>query len=144
MAVPEHCVTGPSPSADDSRSRRRRASAAGALALVLGCVISAPAVLAQSSPALAGKWQLSCTGRKGQTRQISLDIGQQGATLSGSYTAPSRSGKLQGSVQGNQVSLELQGRFRRVKLTGTADGNTLQVQTAKGVSCTGTRHQVPP
>lgn len=139
MALPEHCVTGPtSLPAKDARSRRR-ASTAAALALVLGCVISAPAVLAQSSPSLAGKWQLSCTSRRGQTRQISLDIGQQGTTLSGSYSAPRRSGKLQGSVRGNQVIFELEGRLGSAKLTGTADGNTLQVHTAKGASCTGTR-----
>lgn len=142
MALPEHCVTGPTlPAAKDAQSRRR-VSAVGSLALVLGlgCVICAPAVLAQSSPAaLAGKWQLSCTGPRGQTRQISLDIGEQGATLSGSYTGPRRAGKLQGSVQGNQVSFELEGRLRSAKLTGTAAGNTLQVHTAKGVSCTGTR-----
>lgn len=139
MALPKHCITGPaSPLADASRPRRR-ASVAGALALALGCVISPPAVLARSSPSLAGKWQLSCTGRRGQTRQISLDIGQQGTTLTGSYSAPRRAGKLQGSVQGNQVSFELEGGLRSAKLTGTADGNTLQVHTAKGVSCTGTR-----
>lgn len=139
MALSEHCVTGPtSPPPAASRSRRRAATA-GALALVLGGVICAPAVLAQSSPALAGKWQLSCMGRRGQTRQITLDIGQQGTTLSGSYSAPRRSGKLQGSVQGNQVSLKLEGGLRSAKLTGTTDGNTLQVHTAKGVACTGTR-----
>jgi hypothetical protein len=139
MALPEHCVTTPtSPPAKGAQSRRR-VSAAAALALALGCVISAPAVLAQSAPALTGKWQLTCTGRRGQTRQISLDIGQQGTMLSGTYTAPSRSGKLQGSAQGNQVSFELAGRFKSAKFTGTAAGNTLRVHTAKGVSCTGTR-----
>jgi hypothetical protein len=140
MALPEHCVSGPTlPAVKKDAQSRRRMSAVAALALVLGCVISAPAVLAQSSPALAGKWQLSCTGRRGQTRQISLEIGQQGATLSGSYAAPRRTGKLQGSVQGNRVSFELEGRFKSAKFTGTAAGNTLQVHTAKGVSCTGTR-----
>lgn len=139
MAFPEHCVTGPTSLPTKDARSRRRVSAVGAFALVLGCVISAPAVLAQSSPTLAGKWQLTCTGRRGQTRQISLDIGQQGTTLSGSYSAPRRSGKLQGSVQGSQVSFELEGGLRSAKLTGTADGNTLQVHTAKGVSCTGTR-----
>lgn len=121
------------------RRRPRHASVAGALAVVLGCALYAPAALAQSSPALAGKWQLSCTGRRGEVRQISLQIEQQGATLTGSYSAGRRSGQLHGSVQGTQVSLELAGKRRSAHFTGTTDGNSLQVQTAKGISCTATR-----
>jgi len=109
-----------------------------ALGLVLGGALLAPAVLAQSPPALSGNWQLSCTGRNGQVRQIALQLQQQGAQLSGSYSGR-RQGKLSGSVQGNAVSLELQGKRRSVQLTGTTDGNTLQVHTAKGISCTATR-----
>jgi hypothetical protein len=107
---------------------------------VLGCAICAPAVLAQSTPTLSGTWQLSCTGRKGEARQISITIEQQGATLSGSYTGGRRSGKLNGSVQGNQVSFELAGKRRSASFTGTTDGNRLRVHTAEGgVSCTATR-----
>lgn len=109
------------------------------LALALGGAICAPAVLAQSAPTLSGKWQLSCTGRRGEVRRISLDIEQQGATLTGSYSAGRRSGQLHGSVQGTQVSLELAGKRRSADFTGTTDGKSLQVQTAKGVSCTATR-----
>jgi hypothetical protein len=117
----------------------RRASFTGALAAVLGCAICAPAALAQSSATLSGKWQLSCTGRRGEVRQISLEIEQQGATLAGSYSAGRRSGQLHGSVQGTRISLELEGKRRSATLTGTTDGNSLQVQTAKGMSCTATR-----
>jgi len=139
MAIPKHCVTSwISSTAYDSR-QRRRAPVVTAVALVLGCAISVPAVLAQSSLLLAGKWQLSCTGRGGQTRRITLDIGQQGSTLSGSYAAARRCGQLHGSVQGDQVSFELAGSRRSASFAGTADGNTLQVHTAKGISCTGTR-----
>jgi len=114
------------------------------LALALGCAICAPAVPAQSSPAqssaiLAGKWQLACTGRRGRVRLISLDIAQEGATLSGSYAGGHRSGQLHGSVQGTQVSFELAGKRASASFTGTTDGNTLQVQTGNGISCTATR-----
>jgi hypothetical protein len=142
MAFSERCVTSlaPSPLAANGPRPRRRASVVGALALALGCAICAPAVLAQSTPALSGKWQLSCMGRGGDVRQISLDIEQQGATLSGSYSGGRRSGQLSGSVQGNQVSFELAGKRRSASFTGTTDGNALQVHSAKGgVSCTATR-----
>jgi hypothetical protein len=107
--------------------------------MTLAGAIGAPAVLAQQAPVLTGKWQLSCTGRNGDMRQIPLQIQQQGATLSGTYTGPRRSGELHGSVSGNEVSFELAGRRRSVSFTGTTDGNTLQVHTAKGISCTATR-----
>lgn len=125
MTLPEHCS--------------QRGSMLATLALALGGAICAPAVLAQSAPVLAGKWQLACTGRKGEVRQIPLEIEQQGATLSGSYNGARRSGQLHGSVQGNQVSFELAGKRRSASFTGTTDGNTLQVHTARGISCTGTR-----
>lgn len=141
MALPKRFATSlaPAPSPANEPRPLRRASVIGALALALGCAICTPAVLAQSSPTLSGKWQLSCTGRRGQVRQIALDIAQQGATLSGSYTGGRRSGQLHGSVRGTQISFELAGKRRSASFTGTTDGNTLQVQTAKGVSCTATR-----
>lgn len=113
------------------------------LSLALGCAICAP-VLAQSSSVqsptvLSGKWQLACTGRRGRVRQISLDIAQRGATLSGSYAGGHRSGQLHGSVQGSQVSFELAGKRGNASFTGTTDGNTLQVQTGNGISCTAAR-----
>lgn len=141
MALPARFIgsLAPSPRAANEPRRSRRPSPPGALALALGGAICAPAALAQSSATLTGKWQLSCTGRRGEVRQISLDLQQQGATLTGSYSAGQHSGQLHGSVQGTQVSLELEGKRRSASLTGTTDGNSLQVQTAKGVSCTATR-----
>lgn len=111
----------------------------GALGLVVGCALSAPAVLAQSPPALSGNWQLSCTDRSGQVRQIAVRIEQQGSKLTGSYSGARRSGRLSGGARGHDVSLELQGRRRSLRLTGTTDGNTLRLRTAKGPACTATR-----
>lgn len=110
------------------------------LGLIVGCALSAPAVLAQSpAPALSGNWQLSCTGRSGQVRRIAMRLEQQGSTLSGSYSGGRRSGKLSGSVRGTEVSLALEGKRRSARFTGTTDGNTLQVHTATGISCTAAR-----
>lgn len=141
MTLPKHCVTcfpRSLRSAIDARPRRR-GSVVAALTLALGGAICAPVVLAQSAPVLTGKWQLACTGRRGEARQIPLEIEQQGATLSGSYNGARRSGQLHGSVQSNQVSFELAGKRGSASFTGTIEGNTLQVHTARGVSCTGKR-----
>lgn len=141
MALPEHSVTFSAHLSAGLRAvrKRLRSSIVGPFGLILGCALAAPAVLAQSSPTLSGNWQLSCTGRKGQVRQVTLQIQQQGSKLSGNYSGGSRSGRLRGSVQGDEVSLELAGKRRSATLTGTTDGNTLQVHTPKGISCTATR-----
>jgi hypothetical protein len=142
MALAEHSVTVLSYSAPAATrpGRRRHASFVGALALVLGWAICAPAVLAQSSPDLSGKWHLTCAGgRKGKTRHIALNIEQQGSTLTGSYSGGRRSGQLNGSVQGNRVSFQLAGERGTASFTGTIDGNTLQVHMARGFSCSATR-----
>jgi hypothetical protein len=139
MALPEQSVTSSVRSARAAVDARRCAPALG-LALVLASAVFAPPLLAQSSPALSGKWQLSCTGqRRGKTRQIALDIEQQGSTLTGSFRGGRRSGQLHGSVQGSEVSFDLAGARGTASFTGTMDGNTLRVQSAKGVSCTATR-----
>lgn len=109
------------------------------LAVVLGGAIFAPAVLAQSSPVLSGKWQLSCAGRKGRVRHVALAIQQRQSTLTGSYNGARRSGELHGSILGNQVSFELAAKRGSASFTGTTDGNTLEVHTDRGVSCTATR-----
>lgn len=131
-----------SPAGKNDVGRRRRGSAIAALGLAMGCALAAPAVLAQSSPSptLSGNWQLACTGHGGQVRQISLQIEQQGSKLSGSFhAAGGRSGQVSGNVQGNAVSLELAGKRRSATLTGTTDGKTLQMQSARGASCKATR-----
>lgn len=139
MSLPQRRSPLLAPSSPAANHRRRPRTVLGAL-VVLGCTISAPAVLAQSAAVLSGKWQLACSGRKGEVRQISLDIEQQGTTLTGSYTGGRRSGQLNGSVQGKQVSFELAGKRRTASFNGTIDGNNLKVHSAKGgVSCTATR-----
>lgn len=145
MTLSLQCVThitgSPARSPVGTSRVRPRAGALliSALGIVLGCALCVPSVQAQSSPALSGNWKLSCTGRGGRVRQISLQIEQQGAKLSGSFSAGRRSGRLSGSVQGKEVSLELAGARREATLTGTTDGNTLQVHAAKGASCAAER-----
>jgi hypothetical protein len=118
----------------------RRLGSAGALALLLSGALGLPGIAAaQTSPSLSGTWQLSCPGRKGHIRQITLQITQSGSALSGSFSAPRRSGKLSGTVQGGQVSLQMGGDGRPITLTGTTDGNSMTVQGPRGGSCSASR-----
>ena len=105
-----------------------------ALALLSSGALAMPGMaLAQTSPNLSGTWQLSCPKRK-----VTLQIEQEGSKLSGTFSGR-RSGKLSGSVQGDQVTLKVGGHFRSISLTGTTDGNSMTVHTQKGASCSASR-----
>lgn len=142
MALSQHFVT-PSPrlpvAARVGRAARRLGSG-GAVALLLSGILAIPGIAsAQTAPSLAGTWQLSCPNRKGQVRQITLQIEQHGAELSGSFSGPRRSGKLSGTVQGDQVSLRIGADGRSIPLTGTSDGHSMTVHRPRGGSCSGSR-----
>jgi hypothetical protein len=143
MALPKHSVTSlPGSSAAAAVGRAARGlGAAGALALLLSGALGVPGIaVAQASSSLSGTWQLSCSGRKGRVvRQVTLQIQQNGAKLSGSFSGPRRSGKLSGTIQGGQVSLLMAADGRSVALTGTTDGNSMSVRGPKGGSCSASR-----
>lgn len=118
----------------------RSVGAAGMLALLLSGVPGIPGIAAaQTSPSLSGTWQLSCSGRRGRVRQVTLRIEQSGSKLGGSFSGPRRSGKLSGAVQGRQVSLLMGADGRSITLTGTTDGNSMTVHGPKGGSCSASR-----
>jgi len=142
MALPKHSVT---PSCRSAAAAKVAHAAhglgpAGELALLLCGVLGMPAVAAAQTPAsLSGTWQLSCSGRRGRVRQITLKIDQSGSTLSGSFSGPRRSGGLSGTVQGDRVSIEMESDGKAITLTGTSDGNSMSVHGPKGGSCSGSR-----
>jgi hypothetical protein len=87
---------------------------------------------------VAGSWQMSWQGRGG-SEQASLQIQQDGSKLSGTFNGPRGSSALTGSVQGNQVSFNVQMQGRRtftLVYTGTLDGDklsgTMQPQNGGG------------
>jgi hypothetical protein len=105
-----------------------------ALAVLLSGALAMPgAARAQSSLNLSGNWQLSCPKRK-----MTLQIEQDGSKLSGTFSGR-RSGKLSGTVQGDQVTVKIGGQLRSISLTGTTDGNSMTVHTPKGASCSASR-----
>jgi hypothetical protein len=76
---------------------------------------------------VAGTWQMSWQGRRGN-EQGTLRIQQDGSKLSGSLDGPRGSSALTGTVQGNQVSFNVQMQGRRtftVRYTGSLDGDKM-------------------
>lgn len=113
---------------------------AGALAMLLSGVLGAPGfALAQPAPTLSGTWQLSCPGRMGRVRQVTLRIEQSGSKLSGSFSGPRRSGELSGTVKGGRVALQMAADGKSVTLAGTTAGNSMTVHGPKGGTCSASR-----
>jgi hypothetical protein len=110
------------------------------VALLLTGALAMPDIAAaQAPPSLSGTWQLSCPGRAGRVRQVTLQIEQSGSRLSGSFSGPRRSGKLSGTIQRGQISLQMGADGRSVTLTGTTDGSSMSVHGPKGGSCSASR-----
>jgi hypothetical protein len=100
------------------------------------------ATAASSSTAAAsaaGNWQVSWTGRDGSPKQGSMQIQQSGANLSGTFQAPRGSTKLSGSLQGNQISLDIKAGKQQFTMTGTVDGNKMSGTTGRGSAWSATR-----
>jgi hypothetical protein len=113
--------------------------------IVFFCLLAAPLLLAQDSdsnnsqPAnIGGAWQISWQGR-GDSQQATIQIQQDGSTLSGTFQGSEGSTPLSGSVRGNTVSFNVQIQGRRtitLAFTGTINGDkmsgTLQPQGGGG------------
>jgi hypothetical protein len=126
MTLPKHCVT--------------RLRPAGAAALLLSGVLLMPGIAtAQAPPSLSGTWLLSCPGRAGRVRQVTLHIEQSGSKLSGTFSGPRRSGILSGTAQGGEVSLQMGADGKSIALTGTTGGNSMTVHGPRGATCSASR-----
>ncbi len=80
-----------------------------------------------SGPALAGKWQLSWEARIG-TETGTMQLEQSDAKLTGNYRGHITAPKIEGSVDGNKVTLNLE--FQRahpftIIFIGTIDGDKM-------------------
>ena len=92
-----------------------------------------------SAPSVGGDWQISFTDPQGNPRQGTLQIEQNGSTLSGKFQGARGSAPLTGSIQGNQVALTAKAGLREFAFTGTVDGSKMSGTTGQGTSWTATR-----
>jgi hypothetical protein len=142
MAVIQHFVTPFSRLCAAARAgcAACRPSRSATLALLLAGALAMPGIAAaQTSPGVSGAWQLSCPGRMGHVRRLTLQIEQSGPKLSGRFSARHRSGKLSGAVRGDQISLRMDADGRSIALTGTTDGGSMSLHGPKGRPCTASR-----
>jgi hypothetical protein len=87
-----------------------------------------------SASTASGTRQVSWTGRDGKPKQGSMQIKQDGASLKGSFQAPRGTGKLSGTLQGNQISLAIKAGRQEVTWSGTVNGDKMSGTTGQGSS----------
>ena len=92
-----------------------------------------------SATGVSGNWQMSWTDKNGDPKQGTLQLTQDGSSLSGTFQGPRASAPLTGSIQGNQISLTAKAHGREVSFTGTVDGSKMSGTTGQGKSWSATR-----
>jgi hypothetical protein len=97
------------------------------------------AAQAGTAASASGNWQVSWTGRDGNPKQGSMQIKQSGTGLSGSFQAPRGTTKLSGTLQGNQISIDIKAGRQQLNLSGTVNGDKMSGTTAAGSAWSATR-----
>ena len=103
--------------------------------IVLVSLLAVPLLLAQDAQSnqsqstnVGGAWQVSWQGREG-SQQATMQLQQDGSKLSGTFQGPRGSSPVTGSVDGNNISFNVQMQGRRgamtLAFTGTIDGNKM-------------------
>jgi hypothetical protein len=87
----------------------------------------------------AGKWKLSFSDPKGNQRQGTLALQQDGSKLSGTYTGPRGTFSATGAVQGNQINFTMRGMGKKLSFTGKVDSGKMNGTTDTGGSWSATR-----
>jgi hypothetical protein len=86
-----------------------------------------------AAPNVSGTWQISWTARNGNQRQATMRIKQDGSKLSGKFEGERGSAGLKGSLEGNQITLNVKLPRREASFTGTVDGDKMNGTTEQGV-----------
>lgn len=92
-----------------------------------------------AAPNVGGDWQMSWTAAKGNQRQVSMQIKQNGSKLSGSFQGERGSAPLKGTLEGKQVSFTVKLPRRQVSFSGKVDAGKMSGTTENGASWTATR-----
>jgi hypothetical protein len=105
---------------------------------------SAAAPMGQDNSTAAnanGNWQMNWTNKNDEAKSGTLDIHQSGGKLSGNFTGERGTFPLQGTLEGNQISITVKAYGRKISFTGTLDGDKMSGTTEQGKPWTGTRQQ---
>jgi len=97
------------------------------LVLVFSLTLSLHAQESTRSANVAGSWQISWQGHRGN-EQGALHLQQEGDKLTGTLVGPRGSSELTGTVQGSNISFNVEMQGRRsftLAFTGTVDGDKM-------------------
>jgi hypothetical protein len=137
------------------RLPKLRAVTAGALLVTLGYVcasriyaesptmwVANPFAAQENTAAspLTGTWNMNVTDKDGERRQSTLELQQTDAKLTGRFTGSRGTFKIEGAVQGDQVSFTLEAPMgHHVGFKGIVKSNGLSGTNDRGGTWTATR-----
>ncbi len=103
------------------------------LALVASLCLSAAAMAAD----VTGKWAAEMPGRQGATQKITMDLKQDGATVTGAIVTPRgeqpiTGGKVDGDTITFSQHMEMNGNSMDIVYTGKIEGNTIKFTRGMG------------
>ena len=103
---------------------KSRLNVAKILALFVFIVVVASMATAQDKPAnVAGSWTIDVSGDTGNAKQ-SMTLAQDGGKITGTFKGPRQSGKIDGTVEGNNIKFHVTAGIP-LDYTGTIDGDSM-------------------
>jgi hypothetical protein len=85
---------------------------------------------------VTGAWKFSWIDKNGDARQGTMQLKQDGSSVSGSFKGDHGPFAVVGTLQGNQISLTVKAPMRKVSFTGTVDGGKMGGATEAGKTWT--------
>jgi hypothetical protein len=96
------------------------------LVLILGNVAMAQQPPGEEPPAnVAGKWTIYSKGEDGKTATQSIEVSQDGGTITGHFKGPNQSGGLEGTMNGRHILFRTK-TPEVLTFRGTVDGNSIE------------------
>ena len=103
---------------------KSRLNVAKILALFVFVVVAAGMATAQDKPAnVAGSWTIDVSGDTGNAKQ-SMTLAQDGGKITGTFKGPRQSGKIDGTVDGNNIKFHVTAGIP-LDYTGTVEGDSM-------------------
>ena len=103
---------------------KSRLNVAKILALFIFIAVAAGMATAQDKPAnVAGSWTIDVSGDTGNAKQ-SMTLAQDGGKITGTFKGPRQSGKIDGTVDGNNIKFHVTAGIP-LDYTGTVEGDSM-------------------
>jgi hypothetical protein len=90
------------------------------------------AAQATPAPTVTGTWKFDWIDKSGNAKQGTMQLTQDGASVTGSFKGDHGPFAVVGTLQGSQISLTVKAPMHKVSFSGTVDGGKMGGATEAG------------